>query len=447
MIVDLYQYGMMIMNRMDVFSKFRKPIILSMCMLAHAPGQTGTARKDTLTITLAAAEQRFLQNNLQLLASKLRIDAVKAAKVQAEVWSNPNIAFEQNIYNQYTGKWFDVTSSGNSEIQIQQLFLLAGKRDKQVRLADINTAVSEHAFSDMLRALKMELRSDLFNIYFLQQELSFYNESLDTLRRTVASVELMYQKRSVLLADVLRLKSLLLSLETERQGIINQVYGLQGDLRVLLNDTTGAVYLPLIDESRLDTVFFQHPSFDEVLKTALEHRPDYNIVKANVDYESTNLSLQHALAVPDITIGGRWSRAGSYIPDYYAVSLSIDLPVFNRNQGNIEISERTLEANTALLNNAALSLKEDIQGAYVKAVEIDRRYRQSDSEFIPEYKTLIEGVIANYKNRNISMLEFTDFYESYRTSMLQWQQLRSDRVQAFENLNYATGIDMLHTQN
>jgi cobalt-zinc-cadmium efflux system outer membrane protein len=257
----------------------------------------------------------------------------------------------------------------------------------------------------------------------------------------------MYQKRSVLLADVLRLKSLLLSLETERQGIINQVYGLQGDLRVLLNDTTGAVYLPLIDESRLDTVFFQHPSFDEVLKTALEHRPDYNIVKANVDYESTNLSLQHALAVPDITIGGRWSRAGSYIPDYYAVSLSIDLPVFNRNQGNIEISERTLEANTALLNNAALSLKEDIQGAYVKAVEIDRRYRQSDNEFIPEYKTLIEGVIANYKNRNISMLEFTDFYESYRTSMLQWQQLRSDRVQAFENLNYATGIDMLHTQN
>ena len=85
--------------------------------------------------------------------------------------------------------------------------------------------------------------------------------------------------------------------------------------------------------------------------------------------------------------------------------------------------------------------------AYLKASEIDRRYRQSDNKFISEYKTLIEGVVANYKNRNISLLEFTDFYESYRTSMLQWQQLRNDRVQAFENLNYATGIDMLHTQN
>ena len=156
--------------------------------------------------------------------------------------------------------------------------------------------------------------------------------------------------------------------------------------------------------------------------------------------------LQHALAVPDLTIGGRWSRAGSYIPDYYAVSLSIDLPVFNRNQGNIEISERTLEANTALLNNSALSLKEDVKTAYEKASEIDRRYRQSDNKFISEYKTLIEGVVANYRNRNISLLEFTDFYESYRTSMLQWQQLRNDRVQALENLNYAAGIDLVHTQ-
>ena len=122
------------MNETFQFPKFGRPIVFSVCMLAHALGQTGTAQKDTVAITLAAAEQRFLQNNLQLLASKLRIDAAKAAKVQAEVWSNPNIAVEQNIYNQYTGKWFDVTSSGNSEIQIQQLFLLAGKRDKQIKL-------------------------------------------------------------------------------------------------------------------------------------------------------------------------------------------------------------------------------------------------------------------------------------------------------------------------
>ena len=104
-----------------------------------------------------------------------------------------------------------------------------------------------------------------------------------------------------------------------------------------------------------------------------------------------NLSYQYALAVPDLTIGGRWSRAGRYIPDYYAVSLSIDLPIFNRNQGNVEVSERTLEANKLILNNAALSFREDVQVAYIKALDADHRYRQSDKVFISEYKMLVDG--------------------------------------------------------
>ena len=301
--------------------------------------------------------------------------------------------------------------------------------------------------SDLLRALKLELRSDMFNLYFLNQSLSFYNESLDTLRRTVSTVELLYQKRSILLADVLRLKSLQLSLETERQGIVNQIRAVQGDLRVLLNDTTGATFFPKIDESQMDIAFLEPLTMNDALITAQEHRPDYHVAKENVDYEETNLSYQHALAVPDLTIGGRWSRAGSYIPDYYAISLSIDLPIFNRNQGNVEMSERTLEANKMMLNNAALSLKEDVQAAYTKALDADHRYRLSDKNFIAEYKMLIDGVVANYKNRNMSLLEFTDFYESDRTSIIQWQQLRSDRIQALEYLNYATGTDVVHTQN
>ena len=402
-------------KRSTLLSEWKNVIVLLVCVLAHGLAQPETTQKDTINLSVVSAEQRFLQDNLQLLASKLRIDATRAAKIQAELWNNPNFAFEQNIYNQYTGKWFDVTSSGNSEIQIQQLFLLAGKRDKQIKLAEVNTAIAEYVLSDLLRALKLELRSDMFNLYFLNQSLSFYNESLDTLRRTVSTIELMYQKRSVLLADVLRLKSLQLSLETERQGLVNQINAVQGDLRMLLNDTTGATFVPQINESQMDIAFMEPFSLNDALITAREHRPDYHIAKANVDYEMTNLSYQHALAVPDLTIGGRWSRAGSYIPDYYAISLSIDLPIFNRNQGNVEVSVRTLEANKLIMNNAALSLKEDVQAAYTKALDAEHRYRESDKIFISEYKMLIDGVVTNYKNRNISLLEFTDFYESYRT--------------------------------
>ena len=103
--------------------------------LAQAPA----ARTDTVAITLQQAEERFLKNNLQLLAARFNIDAAKAAVVQAELWNNPNISIEQNAYNKFTKRYFDVTKTGNTDIQLQQLILLAGKRDKQIRLAEINS--------------------------------------------------------------------------------------------------------------------------------------------------------------------------------------------------------------------------------------------------------------------------------------------------------------------
>ena len=50
---------------------------------------------------------------------------------------------------------------------------------------------------------------------------------------------------------------------------------------------------------------------------------------------------------------------------------------------------------------------------------------------------------ANYENRNMTIIEFTDFYDSYRTSVLQTIQLQNSRIDSFENLNFVTGKDLL----
>ena len=205
---------------------------------ASCPAQAAGTRTDTVAITLQQAEGLFLKNNLQLLAARFNIDAAKAAVYQAELWSNPNISIEQNAYNKFTKKYFDVTKTGNTEVQLQQLILLAGKRDKQIRLAEINSQIAENTFYDLLRALKFELRTNFFDLYFLQQSLAFYDETIPNVRKTVAATETIYQKRSILLSEVLRLKSLLFSLENERLGLQNQVSEIEHGMGVLLRDTS-----------------------------------------------------------------------------------------------------------------------------------------------------------------------------------------------------------------
>jgi outer membrane protein, heavy metal efflux system len=399
---------------------------------------------DTVNLSLEQAEHVFLNNNLQLLAARFNIDATHASMVQAGLWNNPNLSVEQNVYNQYTKRYFDFSSSGNTGVQIQQLILLAGKRDKQIRLAETNAQIAEESFYNLLRSLKYELRTDCFDLYYLRQSLDFYNESIASIQRTVASTEIVYEKRGIVLSELLRLKSLLLSLQKERLYLSTAIDEKEMDLHVLLHDSTLTNKIIIL---RFDSAKFGvfHPAAlttSDIVATALIRRPDFALANSTATYEETNLALQRATGIPDITLGGLWSRAGSYIPNYYALTLSIDLPIFNRNQGNIEVSENTLEADKRNRDLVRETINKEVTLALTKAVEVDTTYASFDRQLTGEYKQLVDGMIANYAKRNISIIEFTDFFESYRNSMVQMIDLQNDRTDAFENLNYAAGADL-----
>ena len=401
------------------------------------------AGQDTLRLSMEEAEQRFIERNLQVLSARANVEAAKAAIEQAGLWSNPNLSIEQNVYNPATKRYFDFTQDGNTEVALQQLLTLAGKRGKQIRIAEINASMSELALADLVRTLRLELRTNVIDLAYLRKSLSFYDESLATLRQTVISVERVYQNRSVLLSEVLRLKALLLSLETERQGRIRQAEDIQSDLRILLRDTSQAIIAPILDTESFERIDPDSSAMSAAIQSALRTRPDLMSVEASVHLDQANLSLQKAMSVPDVTIGGRWSRQGSYIPDYYAVSFAIDLPLFNRNQGIIALAERTLEADTYSHEGAKMRVVREIRSAYQRALEADRLYRSLDPSFGDSYRTLIKGMVSNYEKRNISLLEFTDFFESYRTSMTQVLQAANDRLDAFEAFNHAAGSKVL----
>ncbi len=415
-----------------------------LCVLLCVVSGTSFGQLDTIRITFVEAERQFTNGNLQMLAARFNIDAARAAIADARLWTNPNIAVEQNIYNQSTQRWFDVTSSGNTGVQIQQLFLLAGKRGKQEHIAEVNTALAEDSFNDLLRTLKLELRTDFYTIYFLHQSVEFYDESISSIEKTVSMMEGLYAQRSVLLSDVLRLKSLLFSLQNERLGLVQRIADSETSLRILLCDTSLAVktYLPVIDLNRLEAFSPDSLSPNEVMAAALEHRPDLRKASGTVMLEEANLAYQKSLVIPDLTVGGLWSRAGSYIPNYFALTLSIDLPIFNRNQGRIELSERTLDANRLISDNYRITVSQEAVTALHRASELDHLYRASNSSFLHDYHTLLNDMIANYQKRNMSVIAFADFIESYRTSMVQMNQLANDRASAFEALSYVVGTDI-----
>ncbi|EPG64326.1 outer membrane efflux protein [Leptospira wolffii serovar Khorat str. Khorat-H2] len=392
-------------------------------------------------ISLIDAENLFLRNNLSLLASRMDVESKKGDVLQAGLWDNPNFFMDQNAYNRNTGVVLDTTKNGQTAIQIQQLFVLAGKRDKRIRLAKWNKEIAEQTFYDTLRSLKLELRSSFFQLYFARKSLEFYEESIPQVRKTIVGAENVYKSRELLLAELLRLKAILFRLETDRSELIKIILEKEETLRVLLNDPESfeEEIFPIWSESETSESSPLVLETEDLLKAALEYRPDLKGLELAVKAEQTNLSLQKAMAVPDLALGGSWDRAGNYINNYYGVTVSIALPVFDRNQGNIRSSETVLAAKKAALEEKFLKVKAEVKSALGQAKEKDRLLQEYRNSFTKDYKNLAGMMIENYKKRYITILEFSDFFESYSDSTIKMIRLRSDRIDAIENLNYTVG--------
>ncbi|WP_232224667.1 TolC family protein [Leptospira fainei] len=392
-------------------------------------------------LSLREAEELFLKNNLSLISSKFEIEAKKAEILQAGLWDNPNIAIDQNVYNPGTGKYFDTTKNGETAIQIQQLFLMAGKRDKRIRLAKWNKEISEQIFYDTLRSLKLELRTTFFQLYFARQSVEFYKESIPSIRKTISGAENVYQNRNILLSELLRLKSLLFRLENDRSKIAQIVYEKEAALKVLLNEQSTLEYeiFPEFTE-HADSEYSIH-SLDakEMIKSAIEHRPDLKSLELSVKAEQTNLSLQKAMVIPDLSLGGSWDRAGNYINNYYGFTVSTSIPLFDRNQGNIKSSEMILNSRKVAYEEQLLKVNTEVRAALEIARDKERLLKNYRNSFTKDYKSLAGLMIENYRKKYITILEFADFFESYSDSTLNMIRLQSDRIEAAESLNFSIG--------
>lgn len=400
------------------------------------------------SLTLKEAEETFLKNNLRLLAAKFEIDVKKAGIIQAKLYANPNIFIDQNIFNDNTQRYFDTTRNGQTTIQIQQLFLLGGKIEKRTKVAEINKAISEQQFFDLLRALKFELRSSFFGIHYLRQSIQFYDGSIAALRKTVSSLEKAYEKRAVLQAEMLRLKALLFFLENERTEAVVQVKQREASLRILLNspELMNATFIPKIDSKGLEEVKLVDIKLDKAINEAFENRPDLKIAIQTLKLEEANLALQQANAVPDLSFGPMYNRNGTAYPNYWGVTAQLNVPIFDRNQGNIEAAEKLILTRRSELQNQKLQAENEVTIVYNRLVEKDRLYQAFKNKLTEDYTNLAQLMISNYEKRYLTVIEFADFFETYRSSVQQMLKLQIDRVESIENLNYSVGKTILNIQ-
>jgi outer membrane protein, heavy metal efflux system len=417
-------------------------LILALSFMKNAEAQD-KIKTDTVSFSLNEADVLFLKNNYDLLAARYQINEADAAIIQTRVWENPNFSFEQGAYNKATGKWFDFSQNGESAASLQQLIYLAGKRNKRINLEKINSQIARYQFYDLMRTLRYELHASFFELYFRQQSLSVYDRELKALKILVDAYGTEYQKGNISFKELARLQALQFNLENEKIDLLKDLDEKQSDLILLTGDSLARPIKPVVTVSSFDAIDPASFSLAQLVDSAMINRYDLKIADAQIESEKTNLLLQKAMRIPDMTIGARYDKSGSYIHNYNAVSLGFDLPLWNRNQGNIKISENKIEENKAIKSQKELEVKNEIIKAFTQFIETDKLYKSSMQKFDSKYENLFDGLTGAYKDHTISLLEFIDYYETYKDSKNQYYQLLNNRLNAMESLNLAAGSTIL----
>lgn len=414
-------------------------------LLLSATGITqAQQRSDTLHLSLQLAEQRFIDSNLTLLATRYNIDIAKAEVITAGLYNNPGISFENVLYNPDNKRFFDFSKSGTNAAELSQVIILAGKRNKAVKLAESQVKLSEHEFYDLIRTLTFTLRDNFYHLNFLQRSMGLYDAQILSLNRIVTSFKEQLAKGNIAQKELLRIQSLLYSLQSTRKELQQEINTVSTELKQLTRIDPATPVQPVWTEPEFTFHPLQQLTYEQLLDSARTNRHDLLAAKENVRTQELNQKLQKALAVPDLTVGLTYDKQGSFTRDYTGLKVELPLAIFNRNQGNVKQAASRVEQSKIQLLDNENALAHEVMQRYTDAFQAESLYDGIDHEFDAQFRHLIEEVQKNFVRRNISLLEFIDFYDSYKETIINLNQIRYNRYRALENINYVSGIQLIH---
>jgi cobalt-zinc-cadmium efflux system outer membrane protein len=406
-------------------------------MVAGARVYAQGSGNDTLKLDVKEAENQFLKNNLTLIAQHYNIDNASAQVITARLFPNPDFNFTNGIYND-THDAYKEQSVGFS-----QLFYTAGKRNKNIQLAKIGVEQAKFQFFDLLRTLRFTLRNDFYNIYFQQQSAKVYNEEISALATTFNAYKEQYAKGNIAQKELLRIQSQLYSLRSEYNNLQIGIDTLQSEFRMLLRANPHTYVVPQLDTTLLKQKVTD-VAYQKLLDSAYTNRSDLKYAKATVDYNNMNLELQKANAKPDISLSVGYDKFGAFNTNYVNGGIEFSLPFFNRNQGNIKAARMAIEQSKVQLQSQQDQVANDLVTNYKGALRYEQLYDGLDPNFNRDFTHLIGEVLKNYQRHNISLLEFLDFYDAYKSNVLQYNNILFGRVSSLEQLNYVTGTQFFN---
>lgn len=402
---------------------------------------------DTLKLSLQEAEKIFLQNNLPLIIEKLNINQADARILQAKVWPNPQFTLEEvqlfvdgtteEIPPLFGNFWRD----RNVAAQLEQLVYTAGKRRKTIALEMRNKDLAETAFTDLLQALKTEFRQNMAELLYLQKVQGGYDFQLAEVNKLLKAQELQLKQGNISQVELYRLKALQISLQGEVNGLHEDITEKQMELKTLMF-LEPKTYLVVADENIEESVQKLKQYNLQELITLSDNNAGLKATRDQIKISEAQLAIEKANKVPDLNLKVSYDRQGSVMRNFVGLGVSLDLPLFDRNKGNIKEAQFELEKSVLTEKQKVSELNNTVFKKWTDLNKSIQLYEKIDKDYLDKLEGMSQSIAKSFQQHHLSLLEFLDFFESFRESKEKYYESLKNIILKKEDLNYLIGGEL-----
>jgi len=407
-------------------------LILWCCLVKSTAGQ------DTLRLSLVQTKALMLKQNLQLVASHFDLEASEANLLQARAWNNPYFNWNQDLYSIEKNKYLNYRNQ--FLVQIDQVFSIAGKYTKTVKLAKLENKGNRLQVQDIMRALLYECSLLYKEALLLQAKQALYRDSEESYRLVIESAQKQSELGFLSTKELIRLQSELLALRTESSQNASAMHHAIGQIKMLLN-LRPDVELVLEEPHSWPQ---EAPPLPTLFTQGENNRADYLWSRNQVQVGEAQVQLQKSKAIPDITFGYQPKDRGSnYVRPYSGIEVGFELPLFHRNAGNIKAAQAQFKKTEIEAQRKENQLYNEIASSVKSFVETRQSFERFSLAFMDEVENLQESAEQNYLKKNINILEYIDLKRIYIQNRMQYLEVRSKLLESAGHLNFVVGTEIM----
>jgi cobalt-zinc-cadmium efflux system outer membrane protein len=388
-------------------------------------------------LTIDAAIEYMVRNNLDLRAKAAEIPKAEADILTASLRANP-LLYADTQFIPY-GSFSEQRPGGPTQydLNITQPLDLSHKRRARTEVASRAKKVTEAQYQDAVRQAIDNLATAFVDVLAARETLRFSRASLtglgETLRTARGLAELNISSTALTDIEVQR--------ETAEVAVLEAEESLKDATRALatLLNLPPAAAETLEVRGSLHTLHPEAPPADALIRMALEGRPDIVAFRLGVRRAEAEVQLARANRLEDVFLLVQPytfqdnSPSGLKSAHSAAVGVTIPLPLFNRNQGNIQRARITVGQTMTELAELERRVVAEVQRAerayqVTHAAEqrfeggiLDKARQSRDTTFrlYTEGEADFDAFLNAQRRYNEVVRQYRDTLVRHRRSMLQ----------------------------